>query len=416
MLSLFKKSLNKLMVYSEDKLKKEYEREEQRIQSEHVQKEEEEKKIRSYELTELVQRLDVLQQSTPTQEQFNIDELIAKIDARIAELEREEKNRGNRITQFGEMLRNITHQKNEINDLISKADAKKTKHQRGDRCKETDTSTAWIIKLMPKQDFSIKYNRIYIATLLNELIHTAEGIRLGALADDWFGGCINKLPNRSLRDIATLLCNIIVALCNENTEIVRENANKTKLVIRREIRQLTEKSQFTSDDLELMCFFRDALFLVLSISKHTMYQGQDHNWAEARAYINYYLAKCFWEKEPAASSEGLLYAKQGLVISDPKDRQDAFNVLGVCAIETRESKQLAYDAYYSWIHQKIVGEIIPLLPAENTFGDDEDVWRCEEEGRKQTALMYANYSYVCSIIADTYERDAGTTLQQHQTL
>ena len=333
------------MVYSEDKLKKEYEQEEQRIQSEHVQKEEEEKKTRSYELTELVQRLDVLQQSTPTQEQFNFDELIAKIDARIAELEREEKNRGNRITQFGEMLRNITHQKNEINDLISKADAKKTKHQRGDRCKETDTSTAWIIKLMPKQDFSIKYNRIYIATLLNELIHTAEGIRLGAPVDDWFGGCINKLPNRSLRDIATLLCNIIVALCNENTEIVRENANKTKLVIRREIRQLTEKSQFTSDDLELMCFFRDALFLVLSISKHTMYQGQDHNWAEARAYINYYLAKSFWEKEPAASSEGLLYAKQGLVISDPKDRQDAFNVLGVCAIETRESKQLAYDAY-----------------------------------------------------------------------
>lgn len=78
------------MVYSEDKLKKEYEQEEQRIQSEHVQKEEE-KKTRSYELTELVQRLDVLQQSTPTQEQFNIDELIAKIDARIAELEREEK-------------------------------------------------------------------------------------------------------------------------------------------------------------------------------------------------------------------------------------------------------------------------------------------------------------------------------------
>ena len=131
------------MVYSEDKLKKEYEREEQRIQSEHVQKEEEEKKIRSYELTELVQRLDVLQQSTPTQEQFNIDELIAKIDARIAELEREEKNRGNRITQFGEMLRNITHPKNEINDLISKADAKKTKHQRGDRCKEDPWRWAW---------------------------------------------------------------------------------------------------------------------------------------------------------------------------------------------------------------------------------------------------------------------------------
>ena len=407
MLSLFKKSLSKLMVYSEDKLKKEYEQEEQRIQSEFVQKEGEEKRTRLYELSELVQGLDVLQQSTPTQEQFNIDELIAKIDAKIAELEREEKKYGNRITRFGEKLKNIMRPKNDINDLISNADAKKTKHQYGGRSKETDTSTAWIIALMPKQDFSIKYNRIYIATLLNELIHTAEGIRSGASTDDWFGGCVNKLPNRSLRNIASLLCNIIVALYNENTEIVKENANKTKLVIRREIRQLTEKSQFTSDDLELMCFFRDALFLVLSISKHTMYQGQDHNWAEARAYINYYLANSFWEKEPAASSEGLLYAKQGLVISDPKDRQDAFNVLGVCAIETRESKQLAYDAYYSWIHQKIVGEIISLLPAEYTFGDEEDVWRCEEEGRKQTAVMYANYSYVCGIIADTYERDAG---------
>lgn len=84
MLSLFKKSLSKLMVYSEDKLKKEYEQEEQRIQSEFVQKEGEEKRTRLYELSELVQGLDVLQQSTPTQEQFNIDELIAKIDAKIA--------------------------------------------------------------------------------------------------------------------------------------------------------------------------------------------------------------------------------------------------------------------------------------------------------------------------------------------
>lgn len=80
------------MVYSEDKLKKEYEQEEQRIQSEFVQKEGEEKRTRLYELSELVQGLDVLQQSTPTQEQFNIDELIAKIDAKIAELEREEKS------------------------------------------------------------------------------------------------------------------------------------------------------------------------------------------------------------------------------------------------------------------------------------------------------------------------------------
>ena len=152
MLSLFKKSLSKLMVYSEDKLKKEYEQEGQRIQSEFVQKEGEEKRTRLYELSELVQGLDVLQQSTPTQEQFNIDELIAKIDAKIAELEREEKKYGNRITRFGEKLKNIMRPKNDINDLISNADAKKTKHQYGGRSKETDTSTAWIIALMPKQD------------------------------------------------------------------------------------------------------------------------------------------------------------------------------------------------------------------------------------------------------------------------
>lgn len=48
MLSLFKKSLSKLMVYSEDKLKKEYEQEGQRIQSEFVQKEGEEKRTRLY--------------------------------------------------------------------------------------------------------------------------------------------------------------------------------------------------------------------------------------------------------------------------------------------------------------------------------------------------------------------------------
>lgn len=406
MLSLFENSLNKLKVYSEDELKKEYKQEEQRIQSESAPKECEEKKSNLYELSELVQGLDASEQSCPTQEQFNIDELIAKIDAKIAELEREEKERGSRITQFGEKLKNISIPKIDIDSLISKVDAKKAKYQFGNQGKETDTSTAWIIKLIPKPEFSIKYYRMYIPTLLNEVIRTASDIRLGISTNDWIDECVNKLSNRSLKNITSLLCKIIVALYAESTKIVEENANKTKLVIRREIRQFVEKSQFTPDDLELICFFRDALFLVLSVSKHSMSQSQNLNWAEARAYIHYYLANSFWDKEPSASSEGLLYAKQGLAISDPKDRQDAFNVLGVCAIKTRECKQLAHDAYYSWIHQKIVGEIIPLLPAEYAFGDKEVVWRCEEEGSKQTALMHANYSYVCGIIADTYERDA----------
>lgn len=404
MLSLFENSLNKLKVYSEDELKKEYKKEEQRIQSESVQKEFGEKKAKLFELSELVQGLDAPKQSSPTKEQFNIDELIAQIDAKIAELEREEKEHGNRITQLGEKLRNISIPKIDIDTLISKVDAKKTNHKFGDQCKETDISTAWIIKLIPKQEFSINYYRMYIPTLLNEIIRAVSDICLGSSADDWIDECVKMLPIRSLKNITALLCNIIVALNAERTTIVEENANKTKLVIRREISHLAEKSQFTTDDLELICFLRDALYLVLSISKYSMHQSQNQNWAEARTYIHYYLANGLWTKEPSAFSEGLLYAKQGLAISNPKDRQDAFNILGLCAIETIECKQLAYDAYYSWIHQKTVGEIIPLIPEEYAFRDEEVVWRCEEEGIKQTAIMHANFSYVCGIIADSYER------------
>ena len=405
MLSEFKESLKRLIVYSKDDLKKEYDKEEQRIHPECDSQKNDENKAEIYELRELMQKLDESQQPIPIRDQFNIDELIAKIDAKIAELEREDKAQENRITKLGEKLKNISNPQFNINDLISKADAKKGKTQFSEQQKKKDLSMAWIIELAPKQNFSIRFCRIYLSTLLNEIAYSEDAGLSDFPANDWYDKCTAMIQNPSMRHIGSLLHKIIVALFSQNTDIVKGNANKTKLVIQKEIRRFTENAHFTADDLELMRFYRDVLFVILSISNHSTQRSLDLRWAEAHTYMYFYVAHSFYYREASAPTEGLLYAKQGLTISDPKDRQEAFNVLGLCAVETRDCKQLAYDAYYSWIYQKIIGEMIPLLPAEYDFGYEDGVWR-QNEGIRETSLMYAHYAYVCGVIADTYERGA----------
>ena len=407
MLSSFKNALSKLTVYSEDELREKYEEEERNSQIEDTQKEGQ-TESKSYKLSELMQELDKTQKKRDESDSFSfdIDKLIARIDAKIAELEREEKEQRNVIQQFGEKIKDISFPKIDLGALLARNDMKEPEHQEGKKCEATDTPVAWLTELMPKQGFSIGYSRIYITSVLNDFVRSKENPQ-SCTGNDWHLKQVTKLPNQTLRNIAIFLCNIITALYTESTPKVEAIIEKEALKIKREIRntskQFVKRNTFTHDDSAWICFIRDVFFLVLSISKHSKKQNLAMNWAEARAYVYYNLANGFLDKE-AAHREGLWYAKQGLLISNPKDRQDAFNVLGVCAIKTRGCKQLAYDAYYSWVFQSIVGEIIPLLPAGYTMGDEEAVWRCEE-GQKETALMHANYSYVCGTIADTYERD-----------
>lgn len=406
MLSSFKKALSKLTVYSADELREKYEEEEKNSKAEHTQKKGDRESV-LIKLGELVQKLDESQEKSTESENDFFD--IAKIDAKIAELEKEEKERRNVFNQLGEKLRNFPRPNIDLGDLLSIDGEKKNKHSHQKRRKETPMPAAWITELMPKQNFSVEYSRKYIVTLLDALILTEEDNRSIFLAEKWSRESAISFPNTSLTRITRWMCRVIHTLCAAKTETAKVYAQRTKYAILEEIRQFTEDRKFTPDDLELMRFFREMLFLLLSISEYSMHHSWESNWDEAHTYIYYYIAKNyyyigkhFWFEKPPMSAEGLLYAKKALVISDYRDRQDAFDVLGGCAIETLGCKQLAYDSYYSWIHKKAVGEIVFLVPPDYVFEED-NTWR-EKEGKEETALMHNQFSYVCGMIADTYER------------
>jgi hypothetical protein len=402
-LSAFKNSLKRLEVYDRDDLKKEYDMEEQRARSGCDAEEADGAKATTYELKELMQMLDEPQQPTPAQDSQSIDEMIVEIRKKLAELERAEKAQENEDAGFGEKIKNIFSRQFNICDLLPKPDAKKSKMQSSEQQNDRDLPMPWIIGLAPKQNFSIRFCRIYLETLLSEIAYNREDNLSHFLGNNRFYWHTLRFPNTSMRYIGVLLLNILEAIFLQSTDIVKENVKKAKLVIRKEIRRFAENARFTADDLELMRFYRDVLFVVLSISDCGIRQNQDLIWTEAHTYICFYVASNFCYRKGSAPSEGLFYAKKGLAISNPEERQEAFNVLGLCAIESRGCKQLAYDVYYSWIHQKIIGEIIPLLPTEYEFGQEDEDWR-RKEGTEPTSLMYANYAYVCGTIADTYER------------
>ena len=398
LLSLFKDALDWLEVCTEEELREKYKEEDQWINTVVPNPDEDpEKEPEIFELDALLQKLD----EPPAVEEpklihssglsFKVEELIAKIDAKIAELEREEKKKQD-AQEPANAAQMLTSEEEMIPQIYKEiAEQKKSE------------PFSWISELAPKKDSSPKYCFAYIKTVLYYLVNTEESIMPNAILGRRVKETINNLQNDSLRFICLSLCDMVVGLRSDEEQRIEAYASRIKLLIQKKMHKFTEEIHFTLDDLEQVRFYRDILFLILSISKHTANRNHGLNQEEARAYIFYYLADNFYGKKESSPAEGLRYAKQGLALTDPLDRQDSFNTLGLCAVDTRGNKQLAYDAYYSWIYQKPVGLIVRLLPDGFSFGSEEDIWRQQKIGKSRTSLMHSNFSYTCGVIAYTYE-------------
>ena len=171
------------------------------------------------------------------------------------------------------------------------------------------------------------------------------------------------------------------------------------------------KKKLSRIELKNLFVYRDILFLMLSISPSTVNHDIDVNFAEACNYLSYYFADSFYDNERKNGlplPEWILQcAKNGLSLSNPQHRQDAFNTLGLCAIQTIGQKQLAYDTYYSWLTMNvdILNKEQGLSLEASLFDEDEALWRNTDKGKKHTSTMHANLSYVCGVIADSYERE-----------
>lgn len=266
---------------------------------------------------------------------------------------------------------------------------------------------SWIEACVPRVNFSTRYSWEYAMALLKFIVmHPDAPVRPTMLL---------SLPNREISHVLLDLYLLILGkVKGSNKE--REGIRDIKKRISLEIKAFVKGQEYEQDYKYILAFYWDALFLLLTVQKYTSGQDNRQNWTEARKYLSYYFANGLWLTD-LYPEVALSFAKEGIALSNPADRQDAFNILGLCALETRSGKQLAYDAYLSWLRQTPVGLLEVFWPEGFVFGEEEEKWRETEGNGEPTATMLNNYAYVCDSIASTYElRSPERKMFQHMAL
>lgn len=195
---------------------------------------------------------------------------------------------------------------------------------------------------------------------------------------------------------------LLVQTVANKSEKILERIQRIKKHIAKDIQDIVKKQEHEPDERYLLAFDLEILFLMLSIQEYTAEHSQKENRKEARKYLSYYLANSMW-LEDINPTEALSFAKEGIALSNPGDRQDAFNILGLCSLKTKGGKQLAYDTYLSWIKKEPVGLLADFWCEGFSFNGWEDDWRNMNGNEDSVATMYNNFAYVCDSIAGTYE-------------
>lgn len=335
----------------------------------------------------------------------DIDHLIAKIDAKIALLEQEEKDK--KDSEEGDEDVCVIEPDNDVNGYAKE-----------DVLLSFDENNS-LKKFLPQSDFSDYYNLLYAVVYLYKYVLRFENQNIGKLLID--NGDTSKyiFPFSKER---ILIYKIIDFISGQDNNRLRNSDDLVKL---------------SSDYLKSVCMklFSDNncddynyRFLMLAIQLNAFIRAiLDPNIKKeaaiqlAMSTVSLHCAEICYQKDD--NDNGIKFSVIALRCDNPEDRQDAFNLLGLCAIESNQY-QLAYDAYFSWINKRMIDcieidycfkqELLTELNIE-LKSDDEQVWR--EQKQKAVALMYGNYAYVCgamyNILKMSTQRDELICIAKH---
>lgn len=178
------------------------------------------------------------------------------------------------------------------------------------------------------------------------------------------------------------------------------------------VKKITKKATFSSDDFEMIVLCQEVLYLSLVVEKYSKENTLEENWEEAGTYLIAKIVDTVYCKNIHRSLDLVKYSQMALELSNPKERQNIFNILGLSALSAPHGKQFSYDVYYSWIYCQPVGYLSQLQTRSGKSMDsffsswNETEWRETDEGKRCCSTMIANMGYVCAEIGDTYERDS----------
>lgn len=303
--------------------------------------------------------------------EFDLDALIALLDAKIEELEREN---------------NIENSSNlDDNDLDEPVKV---------IIKDSDANSFRIQDYVPQKGFSALYHyefaKIFVSHLISNQLDAVEVLHPATTLPDYrFSRILYEITNS-------------VSYIVEKEQLLSFGQNRITHGISTQIKEFIQEEIYTKDSLYTLLFYQYAYFVLLSLQEKTANNSAEVKCSEAKRFIFYVIANSLYLRDPHTSA-GLPWAKKGIMLSEPSLRQDAFNILGLCALHEKNGKQLAYDVYLSWIQQTPVGLMSELLAEDFTFGKYEDEWRRNQKNGNEVATMYNNYAYTCASIAETYE-------------
>ena len=320
----------------------------------------------------------------------NIDMLIQEVDNRLKELENEETKYREEQESHKHLYKGKWRQEKKNNTIIFED----------------------IYKYAPQDTFSQEYKIRYIKTILQCFIDIYSGSETPNDAIKTKLKCFieHKSISKNISEMILLVIDIIspsekqlngmIDLLTYRKIQLIHRIKTIKKYIKQYIAEDILKTPFSSENLERWRFYGQIISFIVSIER----KKEDASFSyeeEAISYIAYFLADAILKKTPSSIGDAVLLAKKGLKITNLSDQQVIFNILGVSAIDSGQ-KQLAYDAFFSWLNCCPVGELIDIIPFDLFTIKDNKTWR-KDEGSKAVARMKGNFAYVCGKICDTYE-------------
>lgn len=249
--------------------------------------------------------------------------------------------------------------------------------------------------LAPKTDFSAIYSIRYFKAIIQEIL---KGNLSYSFFEDLFSSEISNSEVLIQKAIVEILSTDSISRAN-----VRLNAIKMLLKVSLDKHYEIEK-EYTGDSIYILLWYAQIFTFVTLIENKQM--NELLNKDSSSIVINegvYYLSNLFsnkcWNKNKL--NQGIEFAKISTNALNPEVKQDSYNLIGLCAIESG-NYQLAYDAYFTWINRKSTKEVSYIVSSNEMF---ESEWRLTDLGKKREANMRSNYAYVCASIYQTMEKD-----------
>ena len=163
------------------------------------------------------------------------------------------------------------------------------------------------------------------------------------------------------------------------------------------ISRLPKRTSYPKDVLFYCQELRLILLMRLLLDNRWNHEEQEKQYAIASKYAILAWGERFYYDGFYQSS--FSFVKETLDIEDPKCRQNAFNIMGICALENNHL-QLAYDIYLSWIFKQTL-----FCESQQRKMKIDDLLSDEEQYRNETpedvAVMFGNFAYACGKIYDS---------------